>query len=472
MSKNPMIDVLLIQPPVSFSARSIRNDIIPNCPHIGLLYLAAGIEKVGLKVNIIDAIDGLWTDTALMDFIIQHRPKIVGVSASTMNMRGAVQLARMIKRHNKNTVVCLGGAHMTADPEIVDRFECFDFGVVGQADITFPEVAQRIINYRQIFRGVIPSVLPSKLDELPFPARHLVDWGYYIKRRNLSANTVLASRGCTFNCIFCSIPNILRKHCKRSAESIIEEMITAYEFNKLDTFVFSDDVFSLDKQHILSLCDALRRLKRKFKWAAQTRPDLVDDMLLKEMRAAGCYNLLFGVESGNERIRTQVINKKITDEQISNANELCYKHHIQPDWYLMLGFPSETRKELYDTVNFPLKVRYQPNIIGTHITLPLPGSILFAKSLEAGIIAKDLIDDFINGTLGEGFKDVWPYYVPSGLTIEELKEARNYAYRRFYFRPSYILKRVKRDLCSFSALKNDIKQGWVLLCYGRSADDK
>jgi len=467
-----MIDVLLIQPPVSFLSNTIRNDIIPNCPHLGLLYLAAGVEQFGLKVKIIDALDGVWSDKEIIDFIILQKPKIIGISATTMNIRGAVQLAEKIKQNDKNAVVCLGGAHMSADPEIVSRFDCFDFGIIGQADITFPEIAGRIIYYKEAFRGAINSVVPEKLDDLPLPARHLVDWNYYVQKRSLRVNTVLATRGCPFNCIFCSIPTILRKHCTRIPELILEEMIKTYQLNKIDTFVFSDDIFTLNRNHIIELCRVLERYEKKFKWEAQTRADLVDNELLREMKEAGCYKLLFGVESGNERIRTKIINKKIDDAEIDKANELCWKNNIEADWYLMVGFPTETKKELYDTVNFPLKVRYKPNIIGVHITLPLPGSILFKEAINEGVIDRNIIDDFIRGKFGDGFKDSWPYYLPRGLSIDDLKKARRNAYKKFYFRPSYILKRLRKDIFSLERLKNNLKQGWSLLRYGRSTDDK
>jgi radical SAM superfamily enzyme YgiQ (UPF0313 family) len=467
-----MIDVLLVQPPVSFLSNKIRNDIIPNCPHLGLLYLAAGIERLGLKVKIIDAIDGSFTDKEIIDFIVRQKLKVIGISASTMNIRGAVQLAEKIKQNDLDMVVCLGGAHMTADTTIVNRFDCFDFGITGQADLTFPEIVRKIVYDKEISKGAISSVLPDNLDNLPFPANHLVDWDYYIRKRGLRTNTILASRGCPFNCIFCSIPSILRKHCVRSPELILEEMIKTYELNKINTFVFADDIFTLNRNHIIELCNVLRNSKIKFRWGAQTRPDLVDNNLLKEMKRAGCYKLLLGIESGNEEIRIKIIHKRITDAEIDRANELCWQNNIEPDWYLMLGFPSETKRKLYDTVNLPLKVRYQPNIIGVHITLPLPGSILFQEAMDTGAIDKNVIDNFIRGKLGEGFKDSWPYYIPKGLSIDDLKEARNIAYKKFYFRPSYILRRFKKDIYSLEELKNDLKQGWSLLRYGRSTDDK
>lgn len=467
-----MIDVLLVQPPVSFLSNNIRNDIIPNCPHQGLLYLAAGIERIGLKVEIIDAIDGSLTDKEIIDFIVRQKPKVIGISASTMNIRGAVQLAEKIKQNDLDAAVCLGGAHMTADTTIINRFDCFDFGITGQADLTFPEIARKIVYNKEIPKGTISSILPDDLDSLPFPANHLIDWDYYIRKRGLRTNTILASRGCPFNCIFCCIPNILRKHCVRSPELILEEMVKTYELNKINTFGFADDIFTLNRDHVIELCNMLRKSKIKFRWGAQTKPNLVDNNLLKEMRKAGCYKLFLGIESGNEEIRIKIIHKRITDAEIERANALCWQNKIDPDWYLMLGFPNETKRELYDTVNLPLKVRYRPNIIGVHITLPLPGSILFKEAMDTDAIDKNVIDNFIRGKLGEGFKESWPYYIPQGLSIDDLKEARNIAYKKFYFRPSYILRRLKKDIYSLEELKNDLKQGWALLRYGRSTDDK
>jgi radical SAM superfamily enzyme YgiQ (UPF0313 family) len=187
------------------------------------------------------------------------------------------------------------------------------------------------------------------------------------------------------------------------------------------------------------------------------------------MKKAGCQKLLFGIESGNEKIRNQIIGKGITDEQIKQATKLCWQVGIEPDYYLMIGHPTETMKEVLDTVNFSL--RFKPNIIGVFITMPLPGSPLFDRAIKEVVIDKDVIDRFINGEYGQSYEGCWPYYVPKGLTLSQLLDARKLAYRKFYFRPSYILNRIKRDCTSWVKIKRDIKESFSLLIRDRAIND-
>lgn len=468
-----MTDVFLIHPPVSFTTKHLENDIIPDCPPLGLLYLAAGVEKVGLTVKILDAIDGSLSTRDIVKLLDKEKPKVVGITAVTMNIRGAVQLAKVIKENfTEECQVCFGGPHVSADPNVIDRFPFFDFCIIGEADITFPETVKKIICDNKKPKRIIKAEVPMNLDEVPLPARHLVDWEYYKKKRGFWANAIMATRGCPFRCIFCSIPAISRKYRTRSPELVVREMEEAYNINGIKTFVFIDDIFTLQRDYVFELCEEIKNFKIRLRWEAQTRASLVDDRLLKEMSRAGCYKLIFGIESGNEKIRNEIINKRISNKEIQRANKLCWDNGIEPDWYLMLGFPTETKRELYDTVNFPLKIKPNPNVVGVHITTPLPGAPLFREAIKERIVPSNIIDKFIRGELGEGYKDVWPYYITRGFTIEDLKTARSQAYRRFYFRPKYIANRIIKDLRSLTRLKTDVMQGLSLLVYGRSKDDK
>jgi len=135
----------------------------------------------------------------------------------------------------------------------------------------------------------------------------------------------------------------------------------------------------------------------------------------------------------------------------------------------MIGQPTETEKEIMDTVNCPL--RFNPNIIGVFITMPLPGSPLFDRAIQEGVIDKDVIDRYINGEYGQGYQGCWPYYVPKGLNASQLIAHRNLAYRKFYYRFSYILRRVKQDCSSLTKLKRDFKEGLSLFIKNRPTDD-
>ena len=439
-------------------------------PITGPLVLASICESRGYSVVFFDNRDRFWTLDQLTRKIEKETPKIIGISSLTSNIRGAVQLARSLKKKYKNEfTIALGGPHISADPTFITRFPYFDIGISREADITLPDIADQIIRKGKKIKGFFDGEIPVCLDEFPFPARHLIDWSRYPAFRT---HNILASRGCPFRCIFCSTPSIEKRNRFRSPKLLIEEMKLAYRYTKTKYFTFIDDTLTINRKYMLSLCDEMIEQGIDFKWEGQTRANLIDDQLLAIMKKAGCYELSFGIESGNERIRNEIINKKIKDSDIERALELCYKHRILADYYLMLGFPEEGKKEVEDTVNFPFKYRLKPNIFGIHITLPLPGSMIYEKAIKEKKIPEDAIDHFIKGDYGPHFNESWPYYTNDKVPLSYLKEAITRAYRKFYFRLPYFWHRLRTDWHTGWRIKQDFIKMKELLTLGRARDDE
>jgi len=460
-----MVDILLIQPPVSFKEKAFV--LVPNCPHLGLLYLAASLLKVGFSVEYLDIADNSLNLEQVKQIITKKDIRFVGITAMTQNIRGAVQLAQYLKENKSPAKIILGGPHLSADPEVIKRFSYFDIAISGESEITFPRVVKDILNGK-VASGLLKGETPMDLNQLPFPARQIVDHSIY-KKRGYWANGIFATRGCPYRCNFCSIPAIDKRVRFRSPKLIAEEIKECYRLTGIKSFVFSDDALTIDKKFIFSLCEQILKLPFRMSWEAQSRVNYIDRSVLKIMKKAGCRKLLFGIESGNQRIRNQIIGKGISDDQVVRATKQCWQEGIEPDHYLMIGQPTETMKEIMDTVNCPL--RFKPNMIGVFITMPLPGSPLFDRAIQEGTIAPDVIDKFINGDYGEGYEGSWPYYIPKGLTLSELISARGQAYHKFYFRLGYILKRIKRDCFSLTRIKMDFKEGVNLFFKNRPSGD-
>jgi len=454
--------VLLIQPAVSYQANI--KALVADCPHLGLLYLASSLKKNGFEVEYVDDSDNSFELEEIAALIQRHRISVVCITAMTQNIKGAIQLSAYLKLKKIPVKTLLGGAHISADTTLLQRFPFFDAGVIGEAELTLPKLIPQLLKGNHV--GTVHAQTPIELDELDFPDRSIVDYEDY-KHRGWWTNAIFATRGCPYRCNFCNITAINRQVRYRSPQNITEEMKQCISLNNCSNFSFIDDALTLKKEFAYSLCESLMSLK--VKWEAQTRADHVDKPLLQAMKESGCYKLLFGVESGNERIRNEIIGKRLSDEQIKKATDLCWEVGIEPDHYLILGQPTETAKEIEDTINCSLK--FKPNIIGVGITIPLPGSPLYHTAIEDGTIPKDVVDKYILGEYGEGYEEVYPYYVPKGLTLDYLKQARSRALRKFYFRPSYIWKRIKTDFTNLHNLKRDIVQGWSLLTKGRSVND-
>lgn len=453
-----MKDILIYTPPVNFN---IDSDYVPDHPITGTLILAAIAKINNYSVGLIDNRDKHLTLDQSIKYISKEKIKILAISSFTSNIRGAVQLAKEVKNiFGSKITVMIGGPHVSADPDFIKRYPYFDIGVVREADIIFPKLLGDILKKKKKIKGLFIGEVPQNLDEIPFPAREIVDWNQY---KNFRTNNIMAARGCPFRCNFCSIPAIERKTRYRSVENVVAEMKEAIKYTNSRLFTFIDDTLTVNRDFTIKLCNAIIDSGLKPQWEGHTRANLVDDELLKLMRKAGCYELSFGVESGNERIRNEVIKKKVTNKEIFNAVKLCYKNNILPDFYLMIGFPEEGKREIEDTINFGLKLNPPPNTIGIHLTIPLPGSLIFDQAIKEKVIPKDIIDKYINGDYGERFNECWPVYVNSKVSLDYLKEAQARGYRKYYWRPRYLAQRLIIDWKTPWRLKQDIQKGWELL---------
>lgn len=453
-----MKEILIYTPPVNFN---IESDYVPDHPIIGTLILAAIAKKNKYSVSLIDNRDKHLSLGQTLKYIVKEKVKILALSSFTSNIRGAVQLAQAVKKKlGSKITVMIGGPHVSADPDFIKRYLFFDIGVVREADLIFSKLLDDILKKKKRVKGLFVGEVPQDLDEIPFPARNLVDWSQY---QNFRTNNIMAARGCPFRCNFCSIPAIERKTRYRSVENVIKEMAEAIKYTNSRLFTFIDDTLTVNRDYTVKLCRAIINSGLKPQWEGHTRANLVDDDLLKLMRQAGCYELSFGVESGNEKIRNEVIKKRVTDKEIYNAVKLCYKNNILPDFYLMLGFPQEGKKEIEDTINFGLKLNPPPNTIGIHLTIPLPGSLIYEQAIAEKIIPPDIIDKYIRGDYGERFNECWPVYVNEKVTLKYLREAQARGYRKYYWRPRYLLQRLLIDWKTPWRIKQDLQKGLELL---------
>lgn len=455
-------DILFFHCPVTFSKKT---DLILDHPLMGSMCLAAVLEKEGYKVEIFENRDRYFNLRESVKYIESKNPKILALSSFTSNIRGNYQLAVEIKKNlGEKITIALGGPHVSADFGIVNRFPVFDFCVTQEAEITLPKLVEKIVRKKEKVRGVFKGEVPKDLDIFPLPARHLVDWSRY---KGFRTHNIMASRGCPFHCVFCSIPSISRVTRYRCVNLVVDEIQEAQKYVKSNWFTFIDDTLTFNKEFMMQICEEIIYRGIKIKFEGHTRANLIDEEVIKKMKKAGCEELIFGVESGNERVRNEVIKKGVKDSDIFKAIKICKKYGIKADIYLMIGFPSETEKEMMDTINYPRKVK--PNVFGIHITVPLPGADIWETSIKEGIISKDTIDRYIKGELGEGFNENWPVYIPKWASREKLEKLQFLAYKKYYFRPEYIFEKLLSDITSISALKTDFGEVCNLLKMGHAS---
>ena len=461
-----MVDVILIHSPMVVNRRGqdwifSDGDEVSNY-HMGLLYLSAYLEKNGMSVKILDVIAARITLEDILENVAQEKPTVVGISATSSGLRSAVSICRRIKENFEGVPVCIGGAHVNCDPHFHERVPVFDYCVMGEGEKTFYESVVKLKNGEKV-EGILQGESIEPLDDVPFPARHLIEFQDYVRweHRNSTKKpnaTMLGSRGCPFKCTFCSIPAVGHKVRYRSAKNIVDEMEAIYDTCD-GNYTFVDDVLTLNQNKTIELCDEIikRGLGDKVKWNGMTRAEILGEKLVAKMAKAGCNDLFFGIESGSERVRTDVIAKKISNEEIKDAVSLCRKYGIVTNFFLMVGFPTETHEEIQETVEIGKKSG--ADMIGIHQTIPFPGTGIYDYSVKNGLIEENLIDRFALGdgwSEKESFHDNWPNFVPEGLETKDLVDAKKRAYREHYLRPSWAWSRVKLWMKAPYRFKQDL----------------
>ena len=475
-----MTDVILIHSPMILNKKGSEyiiseGDERSNYP-MGILYIASYLESRNISVKVLDVSVETLTIDDIVEEIEKEKPRLVGISSTTPAIRSAVKISKIIRsKFGTKITVGIGGAHVNSDHTFFDRFPYFDFMIKGEGELTLYNIYKKITSGETV-TGVIQGESVSNLDDLPLPARHLINYKKYLREEVkdsgfLPAATIISSRGCPYQCSFCSIPIIKHKVRYRSAIDIVDEMESIYDTCD-GWYSFQDDVLTLNKKRTIELCDEISKRKLKVRWCGMTRANALDEEMIIKMAKAGCDDLAFGVEAGSERVRNQVIKKKVTTEEIKSAISLCRKYGIHTSIFLMVGFPTETLSEIYETVNIGRIVG--ADMIGIRISVPFPGTEVYDYSIKNGIVPKDALDKFINSELcddKEIFFEKWPLFIPIGLKIEQLIEAKKTAYKKFYLNPKWILRRILLWIKKPSKFKEDwglIKMTPYILLKGKT----
>ena len=445
------MDVLLINPKNIYEEeiKKLRiNVALGLYPSLGILYLASVLETNGINVKIVDSIASDYSLEQTVEIIKKANPKVLGITATTPQIRGAVQIAEEIKKKCKDVVIGIGGAHVSADKNFIERFKCFDFSVEGEGEITFLELVKKIMKGKKI-KGNFHGQRIEDLDSVPFPARYLVNQKeYFIEPYGSSMATIHTTRGCPFNCVFCSKPVTCRTTRFRSPKNVVDEIESCVKEYKVKLVLFTDDTFTLDMKRTEEICKEILKRKIKLDWYCETRANLVDRKLLELMYSSGCREISFGVEVGNEKLRLEVVRKGVTDNELIKAFSLCREIGIKSPAFCMLGFPGETRENIYET--YKLCLRLKPTILGFHLITLMPGADIYNQAIKEKKIPSNIWDQYAKGLI----KDQ-PAYVPDGISLNELKGIQKDVYHKYYFRFEYLFSRFISDIHSFRMMRLD-----------------
>lgn len=408
-------------------------------PPLGLAYIAGVLEKRGVDVEILDIPALHLTKGEVEQFLFEKKPYIVGISCMSSTIHGALEVAQLAKKAGAKVV--LGGPQIAAFPAETLTHDCIDYGVLGEGEYVFPDLIQALqskaslldikgLVFKQKNKVRINSYrLVDKLDTLPFPARHLLPMQNYdcvISQKPFT--TMVTSRGCPYHCSFCFKQPSDRKYRLRSVANVVSEMQHCIAKWSLKEIMFYDDSFTSNKKFVSDLCTEIIRRKIIISWEAPTRGNAVNDSLLSMMKKAGCIRLRYGVESGNQRI-LNLMNKGITLKQVEHAFRLTRQHKIETFAYFMIGYPGETVETIQETIKFAIKIN--PDWVMFTAVTPLPCTDLFDAAIEKRIVPRDYWKEY---ALGKKMSRI-PYF------INDAEQWVRTAYRTFYFRPRFILRK-------------------------------
>ncbi len=420
-------------------------------PPLGLLYIGAALEKEGHSIEVLDSYMENITQDKLKSEIVKS--DAVGVTVFTSDLKASKEISKTIRDIDSDIPFIIGGPHCTFVKErALKDIPHADYSIVGEGERVVVDFAKFLqekknikdihgINYRN--NGSIKTAKPLQiicnLDELPFPASHLVDkydygnfpFGFKLKKK---VTSMMTSRGCPFHCRFCTRYNILFKEWgfrQRSAESILKE------FEQMDKKYGSvnivDDNFLANKKRANKIFDGLIEMDKNMEIVIHgARVDSANEELYKKMKKAGVKSIFFGIESGNQDV-LDFYKKNITIPQIKKAVNLSKKMNFITVGNFILGAPIETKQHIENTINFACSLPL--DIAGFGPLVYHMGSELWNEAVEQKKISKDTNIVWADKEKGLG-----------NFTIQELLNYTTIAFQRFYLRPSYLMGQVYKRM--------------------------
>ncbi len=443
--------IALINPPylLIYKKLNIRQDAsIP----LGLLYVAAALEREGCEVKVFDPNLHNAPLPELISEIKAFGPDLFGLTAVTPTFNSAQKIARELKSNFAGIPILVGGAHVTVLPrESLELTPEIDFVISGEGEFTTVELVKFLsqkrtdfssikgICYRQAGETILnpPREMIEDLDAIPYPAYHLLPIKEYapsvVYRIREDSTFVMSSRGCPATCTFCAnavTGRKLRAHSVDYFLGLIRHITSTYGIRHLHIL---DDNFMADQERARLICQRIIDEKIKITWFIFARTDHCQDVeLLKMMKKAGCVFIQFGIESGNTEVLKQ-LGKNVSKEDIYRACMNCKKVGIDYLNSFMIGNPKDTRQTILETIDFAIKL--DSTMAGFNILMPYPGTPIFRKYYQKDFEMNNEWDKWNHIT-----HDVPIDYRHTSLAKDEINDLRKLAIRRYYLRPRQIFR--------------------------------
>ncbi|MDD5417516.1 MAG: radical SAM protein [Candidatus Nanoarchaeia archaeon] len=464
-----MTDVILIQPGNIFPNEGFEfkraGGLWTGTPPLGLAYMAAYIRKSGHSVKIIDLNKEYKTVELFLKFISIESPIAVGITCVTATAPYVKKIAEILKENFPKIKIIIGGPHVNAvKHNIFDEIKDSDFFVLGEGEHTLNEIILNIKNKKPLdkIKGTIykkgKKIIINELretiknlDELPFPARDLLNLDYYINPLN-----ILTSRGCPYGCIYCDQSTFGLKWRPRSAENVYEEIkhisenYTKYLPRGID---IADDSFNIDINRAKKILDLVyeNNLGVKLNFGNGLRMNTIDEEFLTKLKRNGSETVFYGIESLDDDVLLKA-HKGQNFSIIKRVIELTKKSKIKVGGFFIVDLPGMNDEKAKITIKrlSGLNLDYY----GFSFATPYPGTELHRlinTEENYNVLHEDLSID----------KDQ-PFYESKDFTKEEkialynkMCSVRNKLILKRYLTP----KAISQKLVSIRSLK-DVKRIW------------
>jgi len=443
-----------------------------SAPPLGLAYIAAYARerKKDIDISILDTEALKLKLEEVKKRIIEIKPQVVGITSTTPCFHYALKIAELTKNISRKIKVVMGGAHPSALPRDTIKDVNVDYIVKGEGEITFFELIEALEGLRNFedILGLVykenneikenpPRPLIEDLDRLPYPARDLLPNHLYgppptKKVSTYKPTSITSGRGCPFRCYFCCARVVwTRRYRGRDPKKFVNEIEHCINRYNMREFSFTDELFTADYKRALDVCNEIIKRKLKIAWVCSSRAGLVTLELLDKMKKAGCREISFGIESGDQDILDS-IHKDIVLNDVRKSIKLVKKAGIKTHGSFIIGNIGETPKTVRETIEFAKELNL--DVAAFFVASPYPGTDLYDEAIKKDLIRKDWEwKDF------SPLSNNLPLLNLPSLSPRMTLGLHRQALKEYYWRPRYILMKIfyMRRWVDFLNIYNGIK---------------
>lgn len=446
------------------------SDNFGTLPPLGLMYVSSILKNAGHEVRIMDVKAEKLSKKQLAKKLREFEPDIVGIMIIPFTARIALEWAEYIKKELKVPIIA-GNYGMLYYPEAVLSHDFIDFGIIGSARKSLPKLLELLENgnacneelkkieniaFKDGDGKIIvnyPKKITEDLNKLPWPDRESIDNRKYhsMASKHKPFTLIISSYGCPYQCSFCDMGRF--GYSARNPKDVVDEIEYCVKKLGIKEFDMFDRDFLVNRKLAEGICREMIKRNIRVRWCCRARIDEIDEEILILLRKAGCRLILYGIESGDEEILKR-IRKPFTLKEIERTIRLTKRFGIGALGFFIIGLPGETVKTIRKTISLAKK-------------LPLDYAQFFKMTGKCGaelyeeikrILGFDYYERLIKGEVEEmELPRPW-----TKLSSEEIDRWAKRAYKEFYLRPSYILKRILK-IESMDELKRYVKVGLKIL---------